>query len=62
VATQEQRNKLARTLFEQVLVKDKIAVAVKPRPELEPFFKLNYEVYLKKYIEGCGSRRVELSP
>ena len=39
-ATQEQRNKLARTLFDQVWLQDKAVVAVKPRPELEPFFRL----------------------
>ena len=58
VATQEQRNKLARTLFDQVWIKDKSVVGVKPRPELEPFFRLNYEEV--QNIEGCGSRRVEL--
>jgi site-specific DNA recombinase len=51
VATQEQRNKLARTLFDEVWVK--------PRPELEPFFQLNYQES-EKIIEGGASRRVEL--
>ena len=59
-ATQEQRNKLARALFDQVWVKDKIVVGVKPRPELEPFFRLNYEDSTKENIEGGTQRRVEL--
>ncbi|MFC1956255.1 hypothetical protein ACFLWZ_07065 [Chloroflexota bacterium] len=42
-ATPEQRNKLARCLFDQVWLKDKEVVAVKPVPELEPFFRINYE-------------------
>ncbi len=42
-ATQEQRHKLAKTLLEQVWVEDRKVVAVKPRPEFEPFFKLNFE-------------------
>ena len=58
-ATQEQRNKLARALFDQVWVKDKIVVGVKPRPELEPFFRLNY-LESEKIIEGCAPRRVEV--
>ena len=42
-AGQEQRNRLARALFEEVWVKDKKVVAVVPRPELEPFFALRHE-------------------
>ena len=38
VATQEQRNKLARCLFDEVWLQDKQVVGIKPRPELEPFF------------------------
>ncbi len=56
--TQEQSNKLARTLFDQVWLKDKAVVAVKPRPELEPFFKLNHEDALTQNIEGGVLRRV----
>jgi len=55
MATQEQRNKLARTVFDQVWVKDNVVVAVKPRPELEPFFRLNYEEFLEQIIEVSGS-------
>ena len=61
-ATQEQRNKLARTLFDQVWLKDKAVVAVKPRPELEPFFKLNYEEFTAENIEGGVSRNHEGDP
>ena len=46
-ATQEQRNKLAKVLFEEILVENNKVVAVKPRPELEPFFKLNFDCHSK---------------
>ncbi|MFC1982571.1 recombinase family protein, partial [Chloroflexota bacterium] len=46
-ATNEQQNKLARCLFQEVWVKDKKVVAVKPQPEFEPFFKLNWEEFSK---------------
>ena len=42
-ADQEHRHKLARILFEEVQVENKRVVAVKPRPELEPFFLMNLE-------------------
>jgi hypothetical protein len=51
-ANQQQRNGLARQLFEEIWVKDKQVVAVKPRPELEPFFRLSYEEWLKKFESG----------
>ena len=60
-ATQEQRNKLSRALFDQVWLEDKTVVAVKPRPELEPFFRLNYEDFQKKNIEDNTSTRVGCS-
>ena len=60
--TSEQRNKLARALFDQVWLKDKVVVAVRPRPELEPFFRLNYEEFVNQNIEGSGSRRVDIEP
>ena len=41
-ATQEQRNKLGSAMFEDILIDGNRTVAVKPRPELEPFFALNY--------------------
>ena len=59
-ATPEQRNKLARCLFDQVWLKDKEVMAVKPVPELEPFFRLNYEEFLTQNIEDRSSTRVEL--
>ena len=51
VANGEQRNKLARSLFQEVWIKDKQVVAVKPQPELEPFFKLNYEEFVNKMLK-----------
>ena len=43
-ANQKQRNKLARALFEEIrLDSGGKVVAVKPRPELEPFFDLHYQ-------------------
>ena len=44
-ADQDQRNRLAKTLFEEIRVEDSKVVAVKPRPELEPFFRLSYECH-----------------
>ena len=38
-ADQDQRNRLAKTLFEEIQVEDNKVAAVKPRPELEPFFR-----------------------
>ena len=52
-ATQEQRNKLARSLFEEIWSEDATVAAVKPRPELEPFFRLNLE---------CQSRDIAGDP
>ncbi|GAI46880.1 unnamed protein product, partial [marine sediment metagenome] len=47
-STQEERNKIARTLFEEVrLDSGGKVVAVKPQPEAAPFFKLNYECHCK---------------
>ncbi|MGD0854578.1 MAG: recombinase family protein [Dehalococcoidia bacterium] len=48
-ASHEQRNAIARQLFTETWIKDKQVVAVKPRPELELFFKLSYEEFLKKF-------------
>ena len=59
-ATQEQRNKLARNLFDEVWLRDREVVAVKPRPKLAPFFRLNYEEARNGNIEGRGLTRVEL--
>ena len=59
-ATPEQRNKLAQCLFEEVWLEDKAVVAVKPRPEMDPFFRLNYEDFNKHHIDETGLSRVEL--
>ena len=48
-ASHEQRNAIARQLFTEIWIKDKQVVAVKPRPELELFFKLSYGEFLKKF-------------
>ncbi|MEA2526460.1 MAG: site-specific recombinase [Thermomicrobiales bacterium] len=40
VATAEERNQLARQLFSQVVIANRTAVAVVPRPDLRPFFQL----------------------
>lgn len=48
-ANQEQRNRLGRQLFEETWLKDKQVIAVKPRPELEPFFRLSFEEWRKKF-------------
>ncbi len=42
-ADQQQRNRLARQLFDVVWIKDKKVLAVTPRPEFKPFFDLQYE-------------------
>ena len=47
-ATQSQRNKLARALFDQVWLEGKTVIAVKPRTELGPFFRLTYEDFGQK--------------
>ena len=60
-ATPEQRNKLARCLFDEVWLKDKAVVGMKPRPELEPFFRFNYEEFLKENIEDGIPRSLELA-
>lgn len=39
VATPEERNKLARQLFMEAIIENRTVVAVKPRPELLPFFE-----------------------
>ncbi len=43
-ATQEQRNRLARLVFEEVVINDDRVTAVKPRPELAGFFALDCHV------------------
>ena len=50
-ATQSQRNKLARALFDQVWLEGKTVIAVKPRTELGPFFRLTYEDFGQKMLK-----------
>ena len=40
VATAAERNQLARAVFADVLIDNRTAVAVKPRPDLLPFFEV----------------------
>ena len=54
-ASQEQRNQLARALFEEVRVRDKQMVAVRATPELEPFFRVSYGCQ-EKSIAGDHDR------
>lgn len=54
-ANQEQRNRLARQLFEEIWLKDKQVIAVKPRPELEAFFRLSFEEWKKKFESDNSS-------
>ena len=61
-ATPEQQNKLARALFEEIWIKDKEVVFVKPRPELDPFFRLNYEESTRNSVERLISTRVDITP
>jgi len=46
--TQEQRNKMANVLFEQIWIEDNKVVAIKPTDQLRLFFQLSYEEHLKK--------------
>jgi hypothetical protein len=47
-ATQEQRNRLAKLLFEEIrLDNGGTIVAVKPKVEFEPFFRLSYDCHTK---------------
>ena len=41
-ATEQQRNRLARTLFDAVWIENQRVLGVTPRPELKPFFDLQY--------------------
>ena len=53
--SQEQRNRIARALFNETKVRDTQVVAIKPIPELEPFFRVSYECQLKS-IAGDPDR------
>jgi site-specific DNA recombinase len=43
-ASNQQRNALARLLFEQIRIKDNWVVAVQPQPEFTPFFDLDCQI------------------
>ena len=47
-ASQEQRKKLARCLFQEVWIKGKEVIAVRPQLELKPFFDLNHKAMEEK--------------
>ncbi len=46
-ANQEQRNWMARQLFECIWVKDDKVVSVRPRPELRPLFQISEECQIE---------------
>ena len=50
-----QRNRLTRQLFEEIWLQDKQMVAVKPRPELGPFFRLSFDKWRKKFESDASS-------
>ena len=50
-ADQEQRNKLARSLFQEIWIEDRQVVAVKPLAELEPFFRVNFGEFVNKSLK-----------
>ena len=57
-ADQEQRNRLARILFEEVkLDSGGRVITVKPRAELEPFFRLSYECHARDIAGDPGGIR-----
>jgi len=58
-ATQEQRNRLARLMFDSVEIKDRRVTAVMPRPEFAPFFVLDCQARGENVIP-CGSDGIRL--
>jgi DNA invertase Pin-like site-specific DNA recombinase len=52
VAEQAERNRLARTLLEDLLVEDDRVVGIKPRAAFAPFFALSHEEWLKEEAPG----------
>jgi len=56
-ATQEQRNKIARCLFQEVWIEGKEIVAVRPQPEMKPFFELNFEAMKERLSRNFGKKR-----
>jgi hypothetical protein len=56
-ANQEQRSKLAKTLFEEIWIEDNKVVVVKPKSNLEPFFKLNLGCHARDIASDPGGER-----
>jgi site-specific DNA recombinase len=59
LATPDERNRIARELFLEVVVHNKTAVAVKPRPEMLPFFRMitrNFEGAPEEMEQGRKRR------
>lgn len=54
-ANSEQRNRLLRQLLDEVWFKDDQVIAVRPRLEFEPFFKLSFEEWLQQQREQFES-------
>ena len=50
-ANQEQRNRLGRSLFQEIRIGDKQVVAVKAQAEFGPFFRVNYEEGFSKRLK-----------
>ena len=53
-ATDEQRNRITRELFQAVWVRDDQVVAVRPRPELRAFFQISEECQVKSLSGDPG--------
>jgi DNA invertase Pin-like site-specific DNA recombinase len=62
-ASPEQKNRLARTLFTTVWIREGRALAVEPRPDIEPFFRLSYEPSEElSTLVGKGRARGDSNP
>ena len=57
IASQEQRNRLARCLFQEVWIRDKAVIAVRPQPELKPFFDMNQDAVDESLSQDFGKWR-----
>lgn len=58
-ASQERKNQLAAELFEAVWVKDRLAQAVTPKPEMVPFFDLVYAEAVKNAVAVAAPTGIE---
>ena len=60
-STDEQKNSLARLMYEEIHVKDSWVVAVKPQPSFSPFFDLDCQVRrLSSGSDGIRTRGLSL--